>query len=368
MESKQLFGLAALDALPINIAVIDRHGTIVLVNQAWNEFARANGEPYSAKVSVGANYLDACRAGNGEGEQALEGLQAVLAGRCPLFLLEYPCHSPDQQRWFLMQVAPLKDPVGGAVVAHLDITRRRCAEETLRETSRHKDEFLAVLAHELRSPLTSIRNAVEVLGRTEPADPKLEWARNLIGRQTTHLAHLTEDLLDVSRLGQGRIGLHKEIVELKPIVRQAIEISRPFIDARRHSLAVSIPPEPIWIEGDPTRLVQVVGNLLNNAAKYTLDGGRITLAVDATPSEAVLRVQDNGIGMSAELLPRIFDPFTQADRSLARSEGGLGIGLTLVKRLVELHGGRIRAFSQGPGSGSEFVVSLPRLVSETQAV
>lgn len=360
MASTQQFGLAALDALPVNIAVIDRHGTIVLVNRAWAEFARANGEPYSAKVSVGANYLEACRAGNGEGEQALEGLQAVLAGRCPLFLLEYPCHSPDRQRWFLMQAAPLKDPVGGAVVAHLDITRRCCAEEALRESGRHKDEFLAVLAHELRSPLASIRNAVEVLRRVESADPRLEWARNLIGRQTTHLAHLTEDLLDVSRLGQGRIGLHKEIVELESIVRQAIEISRPLIDARQHRLSTAIPPEPIRVEGDRTRLVQVLGNLLNNAAKYTPQGGRITLAVEATPSEAVLRVKDNGLGISAELLPRIFDLFIQADRSLARAEGGLGIGLAVVQRLVELHGGRILAFSPGPGQGSEFVVSLPR--------
>jgi signal transduction histidine kinase len=364
MASKQQFGLAALDALPVNIAVIDRHGTIVLVNRAWTEFARANGETHLAKVSVGANYLDTCRAGNGEGQRALEGLQAVLAGRCPLFLLEYPCHSPDQQRWFLMQAALLQDPAGGAVIAHLDITRRRCAEEALLEASRHKDEFLAVLAHELRNPLAPIRNAVEVLRRIESADPKLEWARNLIGRQTAHLAHLTNDLLDVSRLGLGRIGLHKEIVELEPIVRQAIEVSRPLIDARQHRLSAAIPPEPIRIEGDPTRLVQVLGNLLNNAAKYTPHGGRITLTVEANPSEAVLRVKDNGIGMSAELLPRIFDLFTQADRSLARSEGGLGIGLTLVKRLVELHGGRILAFSQGPGLGSEFVVSLPHRASE----
>jgi CheY-like chemotaxis protein len=189
----------------------------------------------------------------------------------------------------------------------------------------------------------------------------------MIDRQVGHLARLVDDLLDVSRITSGKIKLQKEAVELTTILARAVETSRPLIEARRQELTVTLPPEAIPIEADTTRLAQVISNLLNNAAKYTPEGGRIRLTVEKTAHEAVLRVSDSGMGIPADLLPQVFDLFTQGDRSLARSEGGLGIGLTLVKSLVEMHGGRVEARSEGAGKGSEFVVYLPILAPSPTA-
>jgi two-component system CheB/CheR fusion protein len=183
----------------------------------------------------------------------------------------------------------------------------------------------------------------------------------MIDRQVQHLARLVDDLLDVSRITRGKIHLHKEPLELATVIARAVETCRPLIDARRHELTVALSPEPVLIDGDATRLAQVFANLLTNAAKYTTEGGRIGITVEKQGEEATVRVRDNGIGIPADLLPRVFDLFTQGDRSLARSEGGLGIGLTLVKSLAEMHGGQVEAFSEGTGTGSEFVVRLPIL-------
>ncbi|HYO15096.1 MAG TPA: response regulator [Thermoanaerobaculia bacterium] len=241
----------------------------------------------------------------------------------------------------------------------IDITERKQMEEALKEADRRKDEFLAMLAHELRNPLAPIRNAAQVLKLLAPADARQQWAREVIERQTQHLTRLVDDLLDVSRITRGKVTLACEPLELSTVIRRAVEASRPLIDARRHQLTVALPPEPVPLEGDLTRLVQVVGNLLNNAAKFTDEGGHIQLAAAQDSGEVVLRVCDNGIGVHADLLPHVFDLFTQADRSLDRSQGGLGIGLTLVRHLVELHGGQVEARSEGPGRGSEFIVRLP---------
>jgi PAS domain S-box-containing protein len=256
--------------------------------------------------------------------------------------------------------------VRAIVVNYRDVTERRRLEEELRqranqllEADHRKNEFLAMLGHELRNPLALLCNALEVVKRSGPAEPLVEPARQMMERQVLQLVRLVDDLLDVSRITFGKIQLHKEPVELAALVAQALETSRPLIDARRQELTVSLPPEPLWLEADPTRLAQVVGNLLNNAAKYTEQGGRIWLTEERQNDQVVLRVRDTGIGMGAEMLTRAFDLFVQAERSLDRSEGGLGIGLTLVRRLVELHGGDVRAFSDGPGKGSEFVVRLP---------
>jgi CheY-like chemotaxis protein/two-component sensor histidine kinase len=186
----------------------------------------------------------------------------------------------------------------------------------------------------------------------------------VIERQVQHLTRLVDDLLDVSRLTRGKITLQKEPVEVATVIAQAVETSRPLIDSRRHELAVTLPRESLQVEADATRLAQVVSNLLNNAAKYTKEGGHIGLTVEPRPGEAVVRVRDDGVGIPAELLSQVFDLFTQGDHSLARSEGGLGIGLTLVKSLVEMHGGSVEARSDGPGKGSEFVVNLPTLGRE----
>jgi CheY-like chemotaxis protein len=245
----------------------------------------------------------------------------------------------------------------------LDLTPQKRVEAALKEADRRKDQFLAMLAHELRNPLAPIRNAAQVLRALGASDPDRQGPADRIERQVTHLARLVDDLLDVSRFTEGKIKLTKAPVELAAVIARAVETSRPLIDARRHELTVSLPAEPIPVEADAMRLAQVVSNLLNNAAKYTEDGGRIRLTVERRPGEAVLRVRDNGMGIPAELLPHVFDLFTQGDRSLARSEGGLGIGLTLVKSLVELHGGAVAVHSEGPGKGSEFTVRLPTLAA-----
>jgi PAS domain S-box-containing protein len=261
-----------------------------------------------------------------------------------------------------------KEADGGLLVleTNRDITERKLAEQALQEANRRKDEFLAMLAHELRNPLAPIRNAIEVLRRTGPPEPNQRWAREVLERQVAQLTRLVDDLLDVSRITRGKIGLRKEIVDLGEIVEQAVEISNPLIHSRRHTLSVAPVPGSVRIEGDRARLIQVISNLLNNAAKYTPEGGLIQVEIEAGPQEATVRVRDNGTGISAELLPHIFEPFRQADETLARSQGGLGVGLTLVQRLAELHGGRAEARSGGIGQGSEFTVVLPRV--ENRAV
>jgi signal transduction histidine kinase len=235
--------------------------------------------------------------------------------------------------------------------------------EELAQADRRKDEFLAMLGHELRNPLAPIRNAIQVMQMLGPPDPQLRWARDVIDRQVRQMARLVDDLLDVSRISRGKITLNREVVELAGIIERAVESSRSLLEVRRHQFAELMPPEKIWLEADPARLAQVVANLLNNAAKYTEAGGQIRLAVAREGGAAVVRVQDNGMGIPADFLPHVFDLFTQGDRSLARSEGGLGIGLTLVKSLVEMHGGSVEAHSQGPNQGSEFVVRLPILAA-----
>ncbi|HEV8470339.1 MAG TPA: PAS domain S-box protein [Candidatus Limnocylindria bacterium] len=230
---------------------------------------------------------------------------------------------------------------------------------SLREADRRKDEFLAMLSHELRNPLAPIRNAVQIFRAKGSPVPELQWATELIDRQLHHMTRMVDDLLDVSRITQGKVELRKETVELATIVSSAVEASRPLIAKWGHDLTVTIPPRPIHLEVDPTRLTQMVSNLLNNAAKYTGHGGRIALTAEQEGGEVVIRVKDNGIGIPPEMLTGVFDLFTQVDRSVERAEGGLGIGLTLVRRLAEMHGGSVAAHSEGTGRGSEFVLRLP---------
>ena len=229
----------------------------------------------------------------------------------------------------------------------------------IQEQDGRKTEFLAMLAHELRNPLAPIRNAVQILRHAKGDEAGRKWAGEVIDRQVTQMVRLVDDLLDVSRITRGKVKLRAERVDASAAVSTAVETSRPLIDARRHELTVALAPQPLWVTADPARLAQILANLLNNAAKYTDEGGRITFTVGREGDDAVFRVADTGVGIAAEMLPRVFDLFTQIDRTLDRSEGGLGIGLTLVHRLVEMHGGTVQAFSAGPGLGSEFVVRLP---------
>jgi PAS domain S-box-containing protein len=239
-----------------------------------------------------------------------------------------------------------------------DLTERKHVE-ALEEGRRQMSEFLAMLGHELRNPLAPIRNAVHVMARKKLDPTASEWCREVIDRQVSQLARLVDDLLDVTRITSGKIVVHREAMDLNLAVERAVESSRPVLDARRHTLRLSLSATPVTVDGDMVRLSQAVLNLLNNAAKYTPEGGVVSCSVKRENGHGVVRVRDNGIGIPRDLLPKIFELFVQGDRSLDRSEGGLGVGLTLVDRLVRLHGGTVHAESAGPGMGSEFIVRLP---------
>ncbi len=244
-----------------------------------------------------------------------------------------------------------------------DITDRKTAEEALKESHRRKDEFLATLAHELRNPLAPISNAVELLRIRNSADSELRASRDIIERQVRQMSRLVDDLLDISRITSGKITLQRNRVSLNTVVTDAVESSRPLIEASLHNLTVTLPPEPIFLDADAIRLVQVFSNLLTNAAKYTEKGGHIWLTAEPQNGDVVVSVVDTGIGIAPKHLPQIFEMFSQVAPALERSQGGLGIGLSLVRGLVELHGGTIDARSAGIGMGSEFIVRLPMLES-----
>jgi len=241
----------------------------------------------------------------------------------------------------------------------------RLRVEELAAADRRKDEFLAMLAHELRNPLAAISNAGHVLDRRSSGDPRSHELLAVIGRQIRHLSRLVDDLLDVSRFSRGKIELRREPIELRRALEGAVETARPLAEQRRHELAVTLPDEPLWLEADLTRIEQIFANLLHNAAKFTEPGGHVSLGAERRGSEVVVTVRDDGAGISPTLLPHVFDLFVQEERSLARSQGGLGIGLTLVHNLVERHGGTIEAASDGPGRGSAFTVRLPVIEGPT---
>jgi PAS domain S-box-containing protein len=262
-------------------------------------------------------------------------------------------------RWFEVDVYPTDD---GLAVYFRDITERKRAMDALQEADRRKDEFLATLAHELRNPLAPIRNGLQILRLGRGNHQAEEQARSMIERQVQQMVRLIDDLLDLSRISRGKIELRRERIDLAAAVQSAVETSRPLIEQSGHELTVSLPAAPVFVDGDVTRLAQVFANLLNNAAKYTQKGGgRIRLAVEPLNGEVAVSVRDNGVGIPAPMLPHVFEMFTQVDRSLERAQGGLGIGLSIVKRLVEMHGGTVAARSEGLGRGSEFVVLLPVL-------
>ncbi|MEO8154885.1 MAG: response regulator [Rhizobacter sp.] len=240
-----------------------------------------------------------------------------------------------------------------------EIVERRAAELELQETGRRKDEFLAMLSHELRNPLAPIRTALEVIRRIAPPDPKLSRASDIMVRQVRQMTRLIDELLDVARISQGKIVLTREKVDLNAVISQSVETAQPLIDARDQVLRVALLAEPMWLQGDFARLAQIVSNLLNNASKYSGRGTTIELDASLDAYGAVIRVLDQGIGIEAQLLPRIFDLFTQGSRGLDRAQGGLGVGLTLARRLAEMHGGRLEAASGGAGLGSEFTLRLP---------
>jgi PAS domain S-box-containing protein len=289
-----------------------------------------------------------------------EARRAVAEGRPVQF--EY--HHPARGRWFEYHLSPSAD---GLTILVTETTARRQAEEALKDADRRKDEFLATLAHELRNPLAPLLNSLNILQMTRGDGPSAERVHEMMERQLNHMVRLVDDLMEVSRISRGKIELRTEPVELAAVIRSAVETSRPLIESARHQLAIALPPEPLTLEADPVRLAQVFANLLNNAAKYTEEGGQIWLAARVagdgrgSPAEVVVTVRDTGVGIAAEMLPRVFEMFTQVDRSLGRAQGGLGIGLALVRSLVQLHGGSVEVKSDGPARGSEFTVRLPLL-------
>jgi PAS domain S-box-containing protein len=343
------------ESLPQIVFTATAGGALDYVNSRWTEFTGLTLEE-SADAGAGGTIhpadLGAHRAAWAEALRAGLPLQS-----------EFRCRRVDgAYRWLLCRAFPLKDAEGRVVKwfgTSTDMDDLRQAQDALREADRRKDEFLATLAHELRNPLAPVRNALQVLRLRGEPTPELGWARDVIDRQVRQMTRLIDDLLDVSRIATGKLVLRKERVGLAAVVQGAVETSRPLIEEQGHELTVALPGEPVYLDADLTRLAQVLLNLLTNAAKYTDRGGRIRLTAGRQGGEVVVSVQDTGIGIPADKLPTLFAMFSQVEGSVARSQGGLGIGLCLAKRLVEMHGGRIEAHSDGPGKGSEFVVRLP---------
>jgi PAS domain S-box-containing protein len=350
-----------VDSTPAFIARFDREQRLVWANRSYA--ARFGKRP---EELVGSRLLDLM------GEPAFRAVDPfaarVLAGESIETELDIPY--PSGLRFVRVILAPTFDVASvpdGWVVVLTDLTHRRLLErereralEDLRAADRRKDEFLGMLAHELRNPLAPILNGVEVLKNLGPGQEDVAGKyHSMIARQAGHMKRLLDDLLDVSRVSEGKIQLHKERVDLNDLLQQAVEATRPTVVEKRHTLSLTLTHQPLVLEADPTRMVQVFDNLINNAAKYTDAGGQITVTSSAEDREAVISVRDNGVGMTPELLTRAFDLFVQGTRSLDRAQGGLGIGLTLVRTLVKMHGGSVRALSEGPGLGSEMIVRLP---------
>jgi PAS domain S-box-containing protein len=358
LRNQQKWLQSTLDLMPTPTLFVEpRTAQVTFANKAAQELAGGalpiadSIDSYFTDASgarIPADQLPTSRVAQGERLEKLE-LNWHLAGQTRSLLL-YGDTIPAQYG----------HPTTG-VIKFQDISQLKEVEAELRRTNKAKDEFLAMLGHELRNPLAPLLNALHIFRLSKPPSETLQQTMEMAERQVRHLARLVDDLLDVSRITRGKIKLRKENVELAAVVRGAVETSQPLINEREQQLVVSLPPDEIQLEGDATRLEQVLANLLNNAAKYSEPGGKIELCVTQKGAEAVVRVRDTGIGIPADVLPHIFDMFVQAERSLDRSQGGLGLGLTLVQRLVGMHGGSVMATSAGPGQGSEFIVRLPAL-------
>jgi PAS domain S-box-containing protein len=346
---------ATLSAVQDYVFAFDGDGRFLYANKALLDLWGLPAEAAIGRTMAEIGYPEEVRA------QVLATLRRVFESGQPAGD-ETPYTSPTGVAGHYEYIlAPVFDADGAVVQvagSARDVTKRRAAEEVLRQNDRRKNEFLAMLAHELRNPLAAIASAVSYGMMCELAQEPA-WAMEIIARQLKHLTRLIDDLLDVSRISRGKIELRREVLDVAPALDAAVETMRSFIEEREHTLHVAIARETLWVDADATRLEQVVANLLTNAAKYSADGGQIWLSAARERDEVVIRVKDTGYGIPPERLPEMFELFAQGDRTLARSEGGLGIGLTVVKDLVEMHGGTVTAVSEGVGTGSEFTVRLP---------
>ena len=360
---------AVLQAAPVGIVMTDAAGRVLESNAAHDALWCRDCLPASTTLDF-AEWKGWWADGSARHGQPVAGgewpLALALRGETsePHLIEIETFDAARQRRIVVCSAAPVRRSDGAidaAVVVLLDMTERLRAEAALREADRRKDEFLAMLAHELRNPLAPIMAAAELLAQDGVAPASVGQASGIIARQARHLTGLIDDLLDVSRVTRGLVAVDRGRVEVGAVVGEALEQVQPLLASRRHRLEVQLQEAPLVVSGDAKRLVQVVANLLNNAAKYTPPGGRICVQVRAEDGQARIVVSDNGIGMSRELIGRAFELFAQAERDADRAQGGLGIGLAVVQRLVELHGGRVEACSPGPGQGSRFTVSLPLL-------
>ncbi|HEU4620032.1 MAG TPA: PAS domain S-box protein, partial [Gammaproteobacteria bacterium] len=353
-ESEERFRNMA-DHAPVTIWVSEPDGRCSYMSKTWQDFTGQAPEE-----SLGFGWL-ACV--HPEDRDRIAEIRAVQAREPQASRNEYRLLTRRRDyRWVVDSVVPRTSPSGeflGCIGSIVDITERKQMEEALRDADRRKDEFLATLSHELRNPLAPLRSSVELLRLTTDGDAESEPILDMMDRQVNHLVRLVDDLLEMSRISRGTFELRKERVGLGSVVANAIETSAPLIQAAAHTLVVSLPDEPVWLDGDPVRLAQILSNLLNNAAKYTSAGGEIALDTQCEDGVVAIAVKDNGRGIAIDMLPRLFEMFSRESR-VGASEGGLGIGLALSRRLAEMHGGTIVAESQGPGRGSVFTVRLPR--------
>jgi PAS domain S-box-containing protein len=358
---------ALVNAAPIGIYFVDAEMQIRQVNPlalpVFGEIDNLIGRDFVEVIHIlwPQEYAD----------EIVARFRHTLATGEPYFVAERIEERRDRKvleyyEWHVHRIA-LPDGQYGLVCYFSDISRHVLARQALAEADRRKDEFLATLAHELRNPLAPIRNMLELMKRADDDRPLREQARSTMERQLRHMIRLIDDLLDVSRISRGKLKLKRERAELASMIHQAVEACRPLAAGGHLEVTVTLPPEPIFLDADPVRLTQVFGNILNNSCKYTDPGGRIWLTAERQGSDAIVKISDTGVGIPPDTLDGIFEMFAQIDRTLERSQGGLGIGLTLVKRLVEMHEGTVTAYSEGPGRGSEFVVRLPILAETPKA-
>lgn len=384
LRNSGILNEAILNSLSSHIAVVDKNGNIISVNNAWKKFSEENRSDDHFHNYVGMNYLDSCRTDveyNGIANTVCQNLKRLLNGEIKDFSIEYPCHSETEKRWFLLNATALQTPEGGAVIAHTNITDRKQAEaerekllaseqearQEAETANRMRDEFLATVSHELRNPLNAILGWARMLEKNDLDESNREKAITTIVRNADSQNRLIEDLLDVSRIITGKLRLDVQTIRPQAFVEAAIETVRPAAEAKNIELKTLIDQSANKINGDPNRLQQVVWNLLSNAIKFTPKDGEVTVKVGCVESMIEIEVSDNGAGIAKEFLPHVFDRFRQADASTVRKFGGLGLGLAIVRHITEMHGGTVEVESEGEGKGSTFRVKLPIMAISVEA-
>lgn len=350
-----------LDGTPVLLFLADSSGQLEFMNAELRRYA---GVPDGIQREFAWFELLRAEDHPAAREAMAEALRGAPTGRARIELTARTMNAVQEVRWVKVMLTRQLDERGaiaGWIGSLVDINDQIVSEAAMRDAEARKTEFLGMLGHELRNPLAAIRNAAAVLERVPSDDLRVRWVHDLLERQVEHVMQLVDDLLDISRVSRGALRLHLAPVELRQILEHAVEMVQPMLHRRAQQMSVSFGATPIWVQGDSVRLAQLFENLLTNASKYTDDGGTVALALEAHDGRARVSVRDNGIGIEPQMLGRVFDLFVQDDRSINRSHGGLGTGLSLARHLVELHDGTIEARSGGAGQGSEFIVTLPAL-------